>query len=574
MTQSRCETPSVPKNVSTCESEFSIELGSKLVSTSTSVFTADKRDTACIGNPCSHERQMNGCYEVPLENENEENDPEHEGQARDAGAGKGLGDISVLLLYAAPGICGTQDITRFLLARAVGIESASSIGAHGSIDEVPEPTEEAGFYGIASEKDRRVSVLRVDTPNIDAVPQDAVEREDRAFSGGHVAFEPSVEPSTKGSVLSVESHARSVADSHDGTPVKLFATTFEAVSKHEKIRRADSEGDPLRHGGDRVATHDALDTQSRLSHGGRYHGVTDKTEQVQHEEAQDFGKPGKLNNDSLSKPNEERTVDYVDNDGRLLFSHDMSVTAKTCEYAVEGQVDSDEAFEIPYVEKKMQDMSRGVASVSSDRHKRRGDEKARSISPIKGIDKPRLARPAGVSHGVYDGALSKNEVRNPDRTYLQPNQKALRSSMVRQIVDRAELRLGREQAQMIIDLKPDILGKVHLKISQEAGKVVAEIRAENASTKALIESGLSDLKTALSEKGFSFDAVTVSWDSSGGSGGAQSGGNSLPWFSKPGEWVPDGRIAQALTSANTVDSDDVASAIGAFGMMKYLDYIA
>lgn len=601
MTQSKCETPGVPRNVATCESEFSIELGSKLASVSSSVFTAGKRDTARVGNPCSSEIQMKGCYEVHLGNESEENDAEQEGQARDVGDREGLGDISVLLLCATQGICETQAITRFPLAGAVGIGSASGIGVHGSGDEAREPA-----------KNRETSVLRVNTPNIDAVRQDAAQSEGRAHNGGRVAFpllqmdagrqdkaaaveerqvpgeenaasEVSVEPSTEGSALSVEPHAKPLADSHDKTPVKSFAVTFEVRGKHEKTRQADSEGDSVRYDGDGVVTHDAKNTQSGLSHGRRYHGVAGKTEQevvlvlplnsqqVQHEEAQGFGKPGKLNNGSYSKPNEERTVEYVDNDGKLLFPHDMSATVKAREYAVDGHVDSYEAFEGSHVEKKTPDMSKEVAAVSGDRHKRTRDEKTR---PVKGSDKSRLAQPARVSHGIYEGASSKDGVRGPDGTYLRPNQRALRSSMIQQIVDRAELRLGREQTQMIIDLKPDILGRVHLKISQEAGRVVAEIRAENASTKALIESGLSDLKTALSEKGFSFDAVTVSWSSGRGLGSGQSGGNSLPWFSEPGEWARDGRPAQAGVLTNAVSREEVASLDAAFGVRTYLDYIA
>lgn len=146
--------------------------------------------------------------------------------------------------------------------------------------------------------------------------------------------------------------------------------------------------------------------------------------------------------------------------------------------------------------------------------------------------------------------------------------------MIRQIVDKAELRLGRGQAEMVIDLKPDILGRVHLKVSSEAGRVVAEIRAESAGAKALIESGLADLETALSEKGFSFDALTVSLDSSPGSMGAKSGGNNLSWFSEPNGWDGNHGPTETWTGTNAVGIEDTPSLAAAFGTRTRLDYTA
>jgi flagellar hook-length control protein FliK len=169
--------------------------------------------------------------------------------------------------------------------------------------------------------------------------------------------------------------------------------------------------------------------------------------------------------------------------------------------------------------------------------------------------------------------VSREGVSNPSGVYSQLNQRALRSSMIHQIVDKAELWLGRDQAQMVIDLKPDILGRVHLKISEEAGKVVAEIRAENASTKALIESGLPDLETALSEKGFSFDAITVSWASGRGSVGTGFDGNNMSWFSEPNSRGHNDNLRQPQGVTNTVGRDDTTSLARGFGMKAYLDYI-
>ncbi|MGE5593357.1 MAG: flagellar hook-length control protein FliK [Betaproteobacteria bacterium] len=115
-------------------------------------------------------------------------------------------------------------------------------------------------------------------------------------------------------------------------------------------------------------------------------------------------------------------------------------------------------------------------------------------------------------------------------------------AIIDQIVQRAQLRLARSEAEMVIDLKPDVLGKVHLKITAEQGRVVAEIRAESAATRQLIEAGLGDLKAALAEKGLDLGAVAVS--SGFGTGVAWNGGGSR-W---PGDSAGHG-LAEAAPRA-------------------------
>lgn len=83
-------------------------------------------------------------------------------------------------------------------------------------------------------------------------------------------------------------------------------------------------------------------------------------------------------------------------------------------------------------------------------------------------------------------------------------------TVIDQIVQRAQLRLGRSEAEMVIDLKPDVLGRVHLRITAEPGRIVAEIRAESAVTRQFIEAGLADLRAALADRGLDLGAITVS----------------------------------------------------------------
>ena len=64
--------------------------------------------------------------------------------------------------------------------------------------------------------------------------------------------------------------------------------------------------------------------------------------------------------------------------------------------------------------------------------------------------------------------------------------------------------LSGEKSEMVIDLKPDHLGKLALKIATERGIVVAKFIAENEQVKAALESNMNMLKESLEKQGFWF----------------------------------------------------------------------
>ncbi len=150
----------------------------------------------------------------------------------------------------------------------------------------------------------------------------------------------------------------------------------------------------------------------------------------------------------------------------------------------------------------------------------RGGER-RDGEPVSG--KPLMAAAMPDAQDVR-AEMRPREVSGGDRAQQAP---VTARSVIDQIVQRAELRLARSEAEMVIDLKPGVLGKVHLRITAEPGRVVAEIRAESAVTRQLIESGLPDLRTALARKGLDLGTIAVSGDL--GSGVAWNGARSR-WF--------------------------------------------
>lgn len=64
--------------------------------------------------------------------------------------------------------------------------------------------------------------------------------------------------------------------------------------------------------------------------------------------------------------------------------------------------------------------------------------------------------------------------------------------------------------QVILRLRPEELGNVDLKLSVEKGILMAEFNVESQVVKEALESNMSDLKQALSEKGYSVEGMQVS----------------------------------------------------------------
>lgn len=84
------------------------------------------------------------------------------------------------------------------------------------------------------------------------------------------------------------------------------------------------------------------------------------------------------------------------------------------------------------------------------------------------------------------------------------------SEIVNQVIDKAKIELGPMKNSMTMQLTPENLGKINLKISTERGIVIASIVAENEAVKEVIENNLQQLKNALEEKGFGVQNLNVS----------------------------------------------------------------
>jgi flagellar hook-length control protein FliK len=93
-----------------------------------------------------------------------------------------------------------------------------------------------------------------------------------------------------------------------------------------------------------------------------------------------------------------------------------------------------------------------------------------------------------------------------------------KQDVLAQVIEKAKVILDGDKSEMVMDLIPDSLGKLSMKVTTEHGIVMAKFVAENQQVKQIIESNLNLLKDSLEKQGMDIQdfSVSVRDQSSGG----------------------------------------------------------
>ncbi|QXM06146.1 flagellar hook-length control protein FliK [Crassaminicella indica] len=83
-------------------------------------------------------------------------------------------------------------------------------------------------------------------------------------------------------------------------------------------------------------------------------------------------------------------------------------------------------------------------------------------------------------------------------------------NILEQVIEKAHVLVDEKGSEMTLQLKPEHLGNLSMKIAVERGIVIANIVAENQTVKEVLESNFNALRDALNEKGFSIQELNVS----------------------------------------------------------------
>ena len=128
-------------------------------------------------------------------------------------------------------------------------------------------------------------------------------------------------------------------------------------------------------------------------------------------------------------------------------------------------------------------------------------------------------KPAVSEAGADKAAEGFNPAINPQvqkGSPLQEVSKATRdvpvtkNEIINQVVEKAKVVLSGEKSEMLMDLKPESLGKLSLKVVTERGMVVAQFVAESQQVKQVLEANMQLLKDSLEKQGLAVQQFSVS----------------------------------------------------------------
>ncbi|KAB2954393.1 flagellar hook-length control protein FliK [Heliorestis acidaminivorans] len=105
----------------------------------------------------------------------------------------------------------------------------------------------------------------------------------------------------------------------------------------------------------------------------------------------------------------------------------------------------------------------------------------------------------------------KGRLLNIQKQPVMPN----RQEILNQVIAQAKLLNKAGSQELKIQLKPDFLGPMKMRVLMEDGIVSIRIAAENPQVRQLLESNMAQLRQSLEEQGIKFDRVDVSKDDSG-----------------------------------------------------------
>jgi flagellar hook-length control protein FliK len=84
------------------------------------------------------------------------------------------------------------------------------------------------------------------------------------------------------------------------------------------------------------------------------------------------------------------------------------------------------------------------------------------------------------------------------------------SELINQVIEKAKVVLSPDKSEMVMDLKPDSLGKLSLKVVTENGIVMAKFVADSQQVREILESNMQLLKDSLEKQGMSVQGFSVS----------------------------------------------------------------
>mgnify|MGYP005837662377 CR=1 FL=1 len=115
--------------------------------------------------------------------------------------------------------------------------------------------------------------------------------------------------------------------------------------------------------------------------------------------------------------------------------------------------------------------------------------------------------PQGVSLAEHSGKATAERALTNDFHYTMKNLD--KNELLQQVIQRVQVDLKPGQTEMRMNLKPENLGQLQMKLVLEDGKVTAQFLTSNQNVKEALENSLSQLRQSLQEQGIRVEKLSV-----------------------------------------------------------------
>ena len=131
-----------------------------------------------------------------------------------------------------------------------------------------------------------------------------------------------------------------------------------------------------------------------------------------------------------------------------------------------------------------------------------------AMMPRQASSKPETTETAQAFGNVINQLQSKEPEANPE--ILRMKTPVTDREILTQVIEKAKVVLTADKSEMVIELKPDSLGKLSLKVVTEHGIVMAGFVAESQQVKQILETNMQLLKESLEKQGLNVQGFSVS----------------------------------------------------------------
>ncbi|ANX00560.1 flagellar hook-length control protein FliK [Thermoclostridium stercorarium] len=85
-----------------------------------------------------------------------------------------------------------------------------------------------------------------------------------------------------------------------------------------------------------------------------------------------------------------------------------------------------------------------------------------------------------------------------------------KENIIHQVAEKVKVLTTSDRSEMVIQLKPESLGRIQLQVIHERGEIIAKFLAESEQVKAILESNMQMLRDALEKSGVDIQSLSVS----------------------------------------------------------------